>query len=139
MIEKTLGIIKPDAVKRNLVGDIIRLAEHEGLRVVALKMLHLSKSQAQGFYEVHKEKPFFDSLTNFMSESPVVVIVFKGDEAIATWRKVMGATNPDQAEEGSIRQLYGQSLERNSVHGSDSRESASFEIGYFFSALDQLS
>lgn len=139
MIERTLGIIKPDAVKRNLVGDIIRLAEHEGLRVVALKMLHLSKSQAQGFYEVHKEKPFFDSLTNFMSESPVVVIVFKGDEAIATWRKVMGATNPDQAEEGSIRQLYGQSLERNSVHGSDSRESASFEIGYFFSALDQLS
>jgi len=139
VIERTLGIIKPDAVKRNLVGDIIRLAEHEGLRVVALKMLHLSKSQAQGFYEVHKEKPFFDSLTNFMSESPVVVIVFKGDEAIATWRKVMGATNPDQAEEGSIRQLYGQSLERNSVHGSDSRESASFEIGYFFSALDQLS
>ena len=138
MIERTLGIIKPDAVGKNLVGEVMRLAESAGLRVVALKMLQLSKCQAQGFYWVHKERPFYDSLTDFMSEGPVVVAVFEGDGAISTWRKVMGATAPDQAEEGSIRKLFGESVERNAVHGSDSPESASFEIGYFFSALDQI-
>jgi nucleoside-diphosphate kinase len=136
--EKTLGIIKPDAVSRNLVGEVIRLAEGAGLRVVAQKMLQLSKSQAQGFYQVHRERPFFDSLTNFMSEGPIVVLVFEADRAISTWRRVMGATDPAQAAEGSIRSLFGESIERNAVHGSDSPESASFEIAYFFSALDQM-
>ena len=137
-MERTLGIIKPDAVRKNLVGEVIRLAEKAGLKVVALKTIHLSKCQAQGFYQVHRERPFFDSLTDFMSEGPAVVLVYEGEEAIATWRKVMGATDPAQADEGSIRKLFGESVERNAVHGSDSPESASFEIGYFFSALDQV-
>lgn len=137
-MERTLGIIKPDAVRKNLVGEVIRLAESAGLRVVALKIIHLSKHQAQGFYQVHKERPFFDSLTDFMSEGPAVALVYEGVGAIATWRKVMGATNPAQAEDGSIRKLFGESVERNAVHGSDSPESASFEIGYFFSVLDQV-
>jgi nucleoside-diphosphate kinase len=136
--ERTLGIIKPDAVNRNLVGEVIRMVEQAGLRVVSLKMLHLSKSQAQGFYAVHRERPFFDSLTDFMSEGPVVAMVLEGDSAISVWRQVMGATNPDQADVGTIRKLYGESVERNSVHGSDSPESASFEIGYFFSSLEQM-
>jgi len=138
LIERTLGIVKPDAVSNNFVGEVIRLAEKAGLRVVALKVLHLSKLEAQGFYQVHRERPFFDSLTDFMSEGPAVLMVFEGEGAIPTWRKVMGATNPDVAEEGSIRKLYGESVERNAVHGSDSPESAQFEIGYFFSALDQV-
>lgn len=137
MIERTLGIIKPDAVRKNLIGEVLRSAEGAGLRVVGVKMVELSKSQAQGFYQVHRERPFFDSLTDFMSEGPVVVVVFEGDSAIATWRQVMGATNPDDAVEGSIRKAFGESVERNAVHGSDSPESACFEIGYFFSALDQ--
>jgi nucleoside-diphosphate kinase len=131
-------MIKPDAVSKNLVGAVISLAERAGLRVVALKMLQLSKTEAQGFYQVHRERPFFDSLTDFMSEGPIVALVFEGDQAIATWREVMGATDPAQAVEGSVRQLYGESIERNSVHGSDSPESAVFEIGYFFSALEQM-
>jgi nucleoside-diphosphate kinase len=138
LTEKTLGIIKPDAVRRDLVGEVISLAEKAGLKLVALRMLHLSKRQAQGFYQVHKERPFFDSLTDFMSEGPIVVMVLEGDGAIATWRQVMGATDPAQAAEGTIRNLYGQSIERNSVHGSDSPESASFEISYFCSALGQV-
>ena len=138
MIERTLGIIKPDAVSKNLVGEVIRLAERAGLSVVALRVLHLSKLQAQGFYQVHRERPFFDSLTDFMSEGPAVTMVFEGEGAISTWRGVMGATNPNDAVEGTIRKLYGESVERNAVHGSDSPESASFEIGYFFSALDQV-
>jgi len=138
VIERTLGIIKPDAVSKNLVGEVIRLAEKAYLKVVSLKMVQMSKRQAQGFYRVHKERPFFDSLTDFMSEGPVVVVVFEGDGAISAWRKVMGATDPDQAEAGSIRKLFGESVERNAVHGSDGPESASFEIGYFFSALDQM-
>ena len=138
MIERTLGIIKPDAVRKNFVGEVLRLAEKAGLKAIALKLLHLSKSQAQGFYQVHRERPFFDSLTDFMSEGPVVVMVFEAEGAIATWREVMGTTDPAQADEGTIRKLFGESVERNAVHGSDSQESADFEIGYFFSSLDQV-
>lgn len=135
-MERTLAIIKPDAVERNLVGSIIQLAEAAGLRVRAVKSIHLSREGAQGFYAVHRERPFFESLTAFMSESPVFVMVLEGEEAISTWRKVMGATDPARSEEGTVRKLYGLNVERNSVHGSDSPESAEFEIGYFFSDLE---
>lgn len=135
-MEYTLGIIKPDAVSRNLVGDIIRRAEESGLEVCGLKMIHLSKKQAQGFYKVHRERPFFDSLTSFMSEGPIVVLVYKSENAIATWRKVMGATDPAKAEEGTIRKTHAENIERNSVHGSDSPESAQYEISYFFGEMD---
>lgn len=134
----TLGIIKPDAVQRNLVGAILALAETAGLKIKALKMIHLSKAEAEGFYFVHRERPFFGSLTNFMSEGPVVVVVFEAEDAVARWRNVLGATDPAKAAEGTVRKLYGQSLERNSAHGSDSPESAAFEVGYFFSALEQV-
>ncbi len=137
-MQKTLGIIKPDAVQRNLVGSILALAENAGLRIKALRMLRLSRPEAEGFYHVHRERPFFSSLTAFMSEGPVVVVVFEAEDAVARWRRVLGATDPAKAEEGTIRKLYGQSVERNSAHGSDSPESAAFEINYFFSALDQV-
>ncbi|MEJ2079172.1 MAG: nucleoside-diphosphate kinase [Acidobacteriota bacterium] len=137
-MEKTLGIIKPNAVKRNLVGAILEKAESSGLKVKALKMVHLTKAQAEGFYYVHKERPFFDSLTTFMSEGPIVLVVFEADNAISTWREVMGATDPAKAAEGTIRKLYGESVERNSSHGSDSPSSAEFEIGYFFGTIEQV-
>jgi nucleoside-diphosphate kinase len=137
-MQKTLGIIKPDAVQRNLVGAILGLAENAGLRIKALRMVHLSRSQAEGFYHVHRERPFFSSLTAFMSEGPVVVVVFEAEDAVVRWRQVLGATDPARAEPGTIRKLYGQSVERNSAHGSDSPESAAFEVNYFFSALDQV-
>jgi nucleoside-diphosphate kinase len=137
-MEKTLGIIKPNAVKRNLVGAILEKAESSGLKVKALKMVHLTKAQAEGFYYVHKERPFFDSLTTFMSEGPIVLVVFEADNAISTWRGVMGATDPAKAAEGTIRKLYGESVERNSSHGSDSPSSAEFEIGYFFGTIEQV-
>lgn len=137
-MERTLGIVKPDAVKRNLVGKIVAHAEGEGLSLKAAKMVHLSKKEAQGFYYVHRERPFFDSLTDFMSEGPILLVVWESQDAISRWRKVMGATDPAKADEGTIRKLYGESLERNSVHGSDSPESADFEIGYFFSRLEQV-
>ena len=137
-MEKTLGIIKPNAVSKNLVGAIIRMAEESGLSVKGLKMIQLSTEQAEGFYYVHRERPFFGSLTRFMSEGPIVVIVLQGEAAIEKWRKVMGATDPAQAEEGTIRKRFGENIERNSAHGSDSPESAEYEIGYFFSDLEQL-
>ena len=137
-MENTLGIIKPNAVSKNLVGAIIRMAEESGLSVKGLKMIHLSTEQAEGFYYVHRDRPFFRSLTKFMSEGPIVVIVFQGEAAIDKWRKVMGATDPTQAEEGTIRKLFGENIERNSAHGSDSPESAEYEIGYFFSDLEQV-
>ncbi len=137
-MEKTLGIIKPDAVKRNLIGAILEIAESGGLKVKAMKTARLTKAQAEGFYYVHKERPFFDSLTTFMSEGPIVLIVFEAENAISRWREVMGATDPAKAAEGTVRKLYGQSMERNSSHGSDSPSSAEFEIGYFFSTLEQV-
>lgn len=136
MSEKTLAIVKPDAVKARNVGKIIDLISTAGLRVAAMKMLHLSQAEAEGFYAVHQGKPFFSSLTAFMSEGPVVVMVLESAGAIQRWRDLMGATNPANAADGTIRKLFAANIERNAVHGSDSPESAAFEIGYFFSALE---
>ena len=135
-MQATLAIIKPDATRRNIVGQIIRRAEDEDLAVVGIQLLRLTKRQAKGFYHVHRKKPFFDDLTSFMSEGPIVVIVLRGENAIQRWRDIMGATDPAEAEAGTIRALFGETIERNSTHGSDSPESARFEIGYFFSGLD---
>jgi nucleoside-diphosphate kinase len=135
-MERTLGIIKPDAVARNLTGEILKRVESSGLRVVGLRMLWMNKQQAEGFYHVHEKRPFFSSLTAFMSEGPIVVMVLEGSRAIQRWREVMGATDPSQAAVGTIREALGENIERNSVHGSDSPASAAFEIGYFFNALE---
>ncbi|RLD96355.1 MAG: nucleoside-diphosphate kinase [Aquificota bacterium] len=135
-MEQTLAIIKPDAVERNLVGEILKRVEEAGLRIAALKMLKLSKEEAQGFYYVHRERPFFDSLTDFMSSGPIVVAILQGEKAIERWRSLMGATDPAKAEEGTIRKAFGLNVEKNSVHGSDSPESAAYEIAYFFSKVE---
>ena len=131
-IERTLSIIKPDATRRNITGKIIAALEDGGLRVVAQKRLHLSREQAEGFYEVHRDRPFYADLVSFMTSGPVVVQVLEGEDAVALNRKIMGATDPAQAEEGTIRALYGESIEANSVHGSDSLENAASEIYFFF-------
>ena len=135
-MQATLAIVKPDATRRNIVGQIISRAEDQDLSLAAIKLLRLTKRQAEGFYHVHRTKPFFDALTNFMSEGPIVVMVLRGENAIQRWRDIMGATNPAEAEAGTIRALFGENIERNSTHGSDSTESARFEIGYFFPGLD---
>ncbi len=135
-MEQTLAIIKPDAIERNLVGEILKKAEEAGLKIAALKMLKLSKEEAQGFYYVHRERPFFDSLTDFMSSGPIVVAVLQGQGAIQRWRDLMGTTDPAKAEEGTIRKAFGLNVEKNSVHGSDSPESAVHEIAYFFSKME---
>ena len=135
-MQSTFAIIKPDAVSRNLTGEILAAMEASGLKIVALKRLRLSKAQAAGFYAVHSERPFFDSLTVYMSSGPVVCVVLRGEDAVPRWRALMGATNPAQAEPGTLRHKYGQSLEANAVHGSDAAETAAFEIGYFFSGLE---
>ena len=136
MKQRTLSIIKPDAVERNLIGSVMQMIEGAGLKVVAMKMLHLSKKEAEGFYAVHKEKPFFGELTDYMVSGPIVVSVLEGDDAIKRYRDVMGATNPANAAEGTIRKTYAQSLQANSVHGSDAPETAAYEISYFFNALE---
>jgi len=136
VVEKTLAIIKPDGVVRNLIGDVIKRIEASGLRISALKMLHLSKAQAEGFYAVHRERPFFASLTAFMSEGPVVLMILSGEDAIKRWRDLMGATDPAKAAAGTIRKDFGQSIERNTTHGSDAPETAAFETAYFFSQLE---
>ncbi len=138
-MERTLAIIKPDAVERNIIGEILKEVESSGLKIVAMKMIHLSKRQAEGFYYVHREKPFFGSLTDYMSSGPIVVMVLEGEGAIERWRKLMGATNPENAEEGTIRKRFGLNVEKNSVHGSDSPDSARYEISYFFSDLEIVS
>ncbi len=135
-MEQTLSIIKPDAVKKNVIGQIISRFEQNDLRVVAMKRIQLSKAEAEGFYYVHKERPFFGSLTTFMSEGPVVVMVLEGEDAIAKNRSIMGATNPANADAGTIRKDFADDIERNAVHGSDSAESAAFEILYFFSGME---
>ena len=135
-MERTLSIIKPDGVKKNLIGDIIKRLEQNNLRIVALKMLKISKKDAMGFYIVHKDKPFYDSLTSFLSEGPIVVMVVEGEGAISKVREIMGATNPKDAAPGTIRADFGTDIEHNIVHGSDSRESASYEIPFFFSSLE---
>jgi nucleoside-diphosphate kinase len=131
-IEQTLSIIKPDAVAKHLIGEIINRFEKGGLRVAAAKMLHLSKQQAQEFYAVHKERPFFSALVNFMSSGPVLVQVLEGENAIAKNRQIMGATNPKEAAPGTIRADFADSIDHNAVHGSDAQETAKVEIAFFF-------
>jgi len=132
MEDKTLAIIKPDAVKKKLTGKIIQRIEEENFKISGLKMLHLSKEEAEGFYIVHKDKPFYESLTDFMSSGRIVVMVLERENAIEHWRKVMGATDPALAEPGTLRRTYGFSIERNAVHGSDSPSTAEWEINYFY-------
>ena len=137
-VEKTLSIIKPDAVKRDLTGKIIAMFEEKGLRVVAQKKIWLSKEQAGSFYDIHRDRPFFDELCEFMSSGPIVVQVLQGNNAIELNREIMGATNPEQAETGTIRKEFALSMTENSAHGSDSPETASEEIRFFFSGLEIL-
>lgn len=131
-IERTLSIIKPDAVAKNVIGEIVSRFEKAGLRIAAMKMMHLSREQAEGFYAVHKERPFFGELVEYMISGPVVVQVLEGDNAIARNRELMGATDPKEAAAGTIRADFGASIEANAVHGSDGPETAAWEIAYFF-------
>jgi len=133
---KTFTILKPDTLKARNAGDIISRLEEEGFRIRAMKMLHLTEAQAQGFYYVHKERPFFPSLVKFMTEGPVILMVLEADNAIDKLRKVMGATDPAKADAGTIRKQFGTNIERNAIHGSDGPETAAFEIGYFFNQLE---
>ena len=132
-MEQTLSIIKPDAVKRGLVGEINSLIEKKKMKIIAQKMIHLSLNDAKGFYFVHKERAFFNDLCEYMTSGPIVVQVLMGKNVINNYRKLMGATNPTNADEGTIRKIYGLSVEENSVHGSDSKENSKIEINYFFS------
>jgi nucleoside-diphosphate kinase len=134
--ERTFSIIKPDATRRNITGKVTALLEEAGLSVIASKRLRLTREQAEGFYAVHRERPFFNDLCTYMTSGPVVVQVLEGENAIARNREVMGATNPASADEGTIRALYGESLEANSVHGSDAPETAAEEIKYFFADIE---
>jgi nucleoside-diphosphate kinase len=135
-MERTFAIIKPDAVERGLAGKILSRIEEKGFKIVGMKRIQLSLSQAQGFYYVHKERPFFNDLCSFMSRSPVIVLCLEKENAIADWRTLMGATNPANAEPGTIRKDFAKNIEENSSHGSDAPETAAFEIPYFFSALE---
>jgi nucleoside-diphosphate kinase len=136
MIERTLSLIKPDGVSRNLIGDILKRCETRGLRVVAIKMVRLTAETAKGFYVVHKDRPFYQSLAESMSSGPIIAAVLEGEGAIAKYRELMGATDPKKAAAGTIRADLALSLEQNTVHGSDSPQSAAFEIPFFFSALE---
>ncbi len=136
MKERTLSIIKPDGVARHLIGTVIKRLEDEGLSIMAMKMIRMNKNQAKGFYKVHEGKPFFESVTDFMSSGPCVVMVLEAEDVIKRYRKLMGATNYKEAEEGTIRRDFATDIEKNVVHGSDSEENARFEIGYFFNALE---
>ena len=131
-IERTFSMIKPDATRRNLTGAITKMLEDAGLRVIASKRIHMTREQAEGFYGVHRERPFFNDLCTFMTSGPVVVQVLEGENAVLKNREVMGATNPENADEGTIRKVHAESIEANSVHGSDSDENAKIEIEYFF-------
>jgi nucleoside-diphosphate kinase len=135
-IERTLTIIKPDAVAAGHLGDIIRIFEANDFKIVAARLVNLTKKEAEGFYAVHRGKPFFESLTTFMSSGRALVVVLEGEQVISRLREVMGATNPANAAAGTIRQLYATSIERNAVHGSDAPETAAYEIGYFFRGVD---
>jgi nucleoside-diphosphate kinase len=135
-LERTLTIIKPDAVKAGHAGDIIKIIEASQLTIVAARLVRLTKKEAEGFYAVHRARPFFESLTTFMSSGPAIPMVLEGENAIARLRQIMGATNPAQAEPGTIRKLYAASIEANCVHGSDAPETAAFEISYFFPGVE---
>jgi nucleoside-diphosphate kinase len=138
MIERTLAIIKPDAVERHLAGRILHRIEDEGFQIRAMRRLQLSKRQAEGFYAVHRERPFFKSLTEFMASGPAIVAVLEAPDAIRKWRGLMGATDPAKADAGTLRKEFAQSIERNATHGSDAPETAAFEIGYFFAGIDLI-
>ncbi len=137
-MQRTLAIVKPDGVSRGLVGEVIKRIENKGLKIKALKQIQMTKAQAEGFYAVHKERPFFNSLTDFMTSGPVVVMILEGDNAIAAWRDMMGATNYKEAAEGTIRREFATDIEKNVVHGSDAPETAAFETGYFFNAFERV-
>src|SRR5712675_259387 len=136
MTERTLAIIKPDAVERHLTGQILQRIEAEGFQIRAMRRLRLSTREAEGFYAVHRERPFFKSLTDFMASGPAVVVVLEAPDAIKKWRTLMGATDPAKADAGTLRKEFAQSIERNATHGSDAPETAAFEIGYFFAGVD---
>ena len=135
-MERTLSIIKPDGVAKGVIGEVIKRFEKVGLKITAMKMIHMLKKEAEGFYAVHRGKPFYNSLTDFMSSGPCVVMVLEGPQAIAKNRELMGATNPQTAAPGTIRKDFATNVEQNTVHGSDAPETAAYEIGYFFNALE---
>lgn len=135
-MERTLSIIKPDGVGRGLIGEVVKRLEKDKLKIVAMKMIHLTKAQAKGFYAVHRGRPFYESLTDFMSSGPAVVMVLEGENAIARYRELMGATNYKEAAEGTIRREFATDIEKNVVHGSDAPDTAAFEISYFFNQLE---
>jgi nucleoside-diphosphate kinase len=136
MIERTLSIIKPDGVAKGVIGEVVKRFEAAGIKIAAMKMIHMTKPQAEGFYAVHKERPFFGSLTDFMTSGPCVVMILEGEDVIAKNRELMGATNYKEAAEGTIRKDFATDIEKNVVHGSDAPETAAFEIGYFFNSFE---
>ena len=137
-MQKTLAIVKPDGVARGLIGEVINRIEGNALKIRAMKLIHMTKPQAEGFYAVHRERPFFGSLTDFMTSGPALVMILEGENAISRWREMMGATNYKEAAEGTIRREFATDIEKNVVHGSDAPETAAFETGYFFNAFEQV-
>ena len=137
-MERTLSIVKPDGVQKHLIGEVIKRFEDRGLKVIGLKMISMDKKEAEGFYAVHRGKPFFESLTTFMSSGPSVVMVLEGEGAISKTRELMGATDPKQAKQGTLRRQFATNVEKNVVHGSDAPETAAFEIKYFFNSLEMF-
>lgn len=135
-LQRTLAIIKPDAVSRGAMGDIVTTIEKRGFTILSVKMLRITRKQAEGFYAVHAGKPFFESLTKFMSEGRILVMALEKENAIAEWREIMGATNPANAKEGTVRKKWAESIERNAVHGSDAEDTARFELSYFFAGYE---
>src|SRR5262245_21573886 len=138
MTEQTLAIIKPDAVERRLAGRIMQRIEESGFQIRAMKRVHLTEKEAEGFYAVHRERPFFKSLTGFMSSGPAIVLVLEAVDAIKKWRTLMGATDPAKADSGTLRKEFAQSIERNATHGSDAPETATYEIAYFFAGVELI-
>lgn len=137
-MQRTLAIVKPDGVAAGLVGEVVKRIEQEGLRIVGMRMEQLTQTKAEGFYYVHRERPFFGSLMTFMTSGPVVLMALEGDNAITRWRSLMGATNPENADPGTIRRDMATSIERNVVHGSDAEDTASFEVNYFFTGTELM-
>lgn len=137
-MQRTLAIVKPDGVAAGLVGEVVKRIEQEGLRIIGMRMEHLTQTKAEGFYYVHRDKPFFNSLMTFMTSGPVVLMALEGENAIARWRSLMGATNPEKADPGTIRRDMATSIERNVAHGSDAEDTASFEVHYFFKGTELM-